>query len=300
MGCTICNTDSCTDEGKDCFGVRSFSESIYSNCETSAIADSAASLRSRKLAGRLNRLQEIIHFCDHMHYDKVGVAYCHSMTDIAINVESELKKSGVYPIMVQCTTGGMKATDVSSMADSEEVSCNPAGQAKLLMQKEAQFIIEIGLCLGHDVIFNRVLDLPQTTLIVKDRVYDHNPARALDDYHDADRAFLESLGENYRMLNPYDLQKKMKAKSKPVILDFRAENLYNKDHIKKSIHCDIKKLPANLSSLNIHRTSEIVLICEGGTLSAYAAVYLFGKGYRNVSILSGGYESWVDMIEAAS
>ena len=39
----------------------------------------------------------------------------------------------------------------------------------------------MGLCVGHDILFNKHSHAPTTTLVVKDRVLMHNPAAAL--YH---------------------------------------------------------------------------------------------------------------------
>ncbi|MDA3816688.1 MAG: thiamine pyrophosphate-dependent enzyme [Prolixibacteraceae bacterium] len=48
-------------------------------------------------------------------------------------------------------------------------SCNPAGQAKYLEEENTQLNIAMGLCLGHDMIFNEKSAAPVTTLIVKER-----------------------------------------------------------------------------------------------------------------------------------
>ena len=37
----------------------------------------------------------------------------------------------------------------------------------------------VGLCVGHDALFNKYSEAPVSALIVKDRVTGHNPAAAL-------------------------------------------------------------------------------------------------------------------------
>jgi len=37
----------------------------------------------------------------------------------------------------------------------------------------------VGLCVGHDILFQKYSKAPTTTLIVKDRVLAHNPAGAV-------------------------------------------------------------------------------------------------------------------------
>ena len=39
--------------------------------------------------------------------------------------------------------------------------------------------IIMGLCVGHDMLFNKYSEAPVTTLLVKDRVTGHNPAAVL-------------------------------------------------------------------------------------------------------------------------
>jgi uncharacterized metal-binding protein len=39
--------------------------------------------------------------------------------------------------------------------------------------------IIMGLCVGHDMLFNKYSEAPVTTLVVKDRVTGHNPVAVL-------------------------------------------------------------------------------------------------------------------------
>jgi len=39
----------------------------------------------------------------------------------------------------------------------------------------------IGLCMGHDILFQREVKADCTTLVVKDRVHNHAPLKVLDD-----------------------------------------------------------------------------------------------------------------------
>ena len=62
---------------------------------------------------------------------------------------------------------------------SDEVMCNPAGQADLLNRAGTDLNIICGLCVGHDAVFTARSEAPVTTLIAKDRVLAHNPAAAV-------------------------------------------------------------------------------------------------------------------------
>lgn len=52
-------------------------------------------------------------------------------------------------------------------------------QARLLNERRVNLVVQMGLCLGHDLILQEECDAPVTTLVVKDRVFDHHPLRAL-------------------------------------------------------------------------------------------------------------------------
>ena len=45
--------------------------------------------------------------------------------------------------------------------------------------EKTELNIVMGLCVGHDSLFNKYSEALVTTLVVKDRVLGHNPAAAL-------------------------------------------------------------------------------------------------------------------------
>ena len=67
--------------------------------------------------------------------------------------------------------------------------CNPALQAQLLADAGTEFNISMGLCVGHDAIFNKMSHVPVTVLVAKDRVLAHNPLGAV-----YSRYWLKKLG----------------------------------------------------------------------------------------------------------
>jgi uncharacterized metal-binding protein len=60
-----------------------------------------------------------------------------------------------------------------------EPACNPIAQAQILNAEGMEMNIIMGLCVGHDMLFNKYSTAPVTTLVVKDRVTGHNPAAVL-------------------------------------------------------------------------------------------------------------------------
>jgi len=57
--------------------------------------------------------------------------------------------------------------------------CNPVIQAEVLNRDKTELNIILGLCVGHDILFNKYSEAPVTTFAVKDRVLAHNPLGAL-------------------------------------------------------------------------------------------------------------------------
>jgi uncharacterized metal-binding protein len=119
----------------------------------------------------IDRLQEIITYARYSGLKKIGIANCTTVTREAKNLQSLLTKEGFEVERVHCKYGRMPFSDV--IEGYEGISCNPAGQAKYLDDKGTELNIMMGLCLGHDMIFNAKSKAPVTPLIVKDRKHGH-------------------------------------------------------------------------------------------------------------------------------
>lgn len=178
MNCLSCSGKSCKSEAKDCFDIKDGSLEAYKNPDLYKIYHDADYLVTSGRGGRLNRFEEIILFCKRSGYKKVSLAYCHSMENLALTTREILKNNGFKVLSVRCTAGGIRECEIG-ISNKASVNCNPVGQADLINRSETDFVIEMGLCLGHDVIFHKYLQKPFTVFIVKDRVYHHAPAKAL-------------------------------------------------------------------------------------------------------------------------
>ena len=115
----------------------------------------------------IDRLQEIITYARYSGLKKIGIANCTTFTREAKNLQTLLTEEGFEVERVHCKYGRMPFSDV--IEGYEGISCNPAGQAKYLEDKGTELNIMMGLCLGHDMIFNAKSKAPVTPLIVKDR-----------------------------------------------------------------------------------------------------------------------------------
>jgi len=181
MDCLKCNTKTCRITAS-CHAQKFDAKELISTYhlpENKNIIRAAAQLVDHGRAGTLSRLQEVIEFSKSMKFQRIGIAYCYGMELESAMITTIFRESGfkVYP--VSCTTGGFKQSEVNTESNIDKVSCNPLAQAAQLNSESVDFTITVGLCLGHDIIFNKHIKSYTSTLIVKDRIHDHNPIEAL-------------------------------------------------------------------------------------------------------------------------
>jgi uncharacterized metal-binding protein len=146
--------------------------------ENVKIIQAAARLVDNGRAGTLSRLQEVIEFSGSMNFKRIGIAYCYGMEAEAALITTIFRESGFKLYPVSCTTGGFKQSEINTASKIDKVSCNPLAQASQLNNESVDFTLTIGLCLGHDILFNQYINSYTSTLVVKDRVHDHNPLAA--------------------------------------------------------------------------------------------------------------------------
>ena len=91
-----------------------------------------------------------------------------------------LESKGFDVHSVVCKVGGFEKEQFSipTMGKGDH-ACNPILQAMVLNQAKTELNIILGLCLGHDILFQAYSEAPTTTLVVKDRVLAHNPIGAI-------------------------------------------------------------------------------------------------------------------------
>ncbi len=129
-------------------------------------------LAEDSLNPKLDRVNEIIAFAKESKMSIIGIANCVTFIKQADQLEEILTCSGFKVEKVHCKYGRMPFNDV--IPGYKGISCNPAGQAKYLEDKGTDLNIMMGLCLGHDMIFNARSKAPVTPLLVKDRKLNHN------------------------------------------------------------------------------------------------------------------------------
>lgn len=129
-----------------------------------------------------NRVEELIFYAQQRKLERLGVAFCVSMTKEAQALAERLEDAGLHAELACCRAGAIDYEEIAlPKAHPERFAsiCNPAAQAKLLNEAGVQLIVQMGLCLGHDLILQEEAKVPVTTLVVKDRALDHHPITAL-------------------------------------------------------------------------------------------------------------------------
>ena len=126
---------------------------------------------------KLDRVNEIIEYCNEAGNRKIGIANCTTFIKEANQLESILTDKGFGVEKVHCKLG--KVPFSALVPNYKGLTCNPAGQAKYLAEKGTELNIMMGLCLGHDMIFNSKSEAPVTPLVVKDRKLNHQTLSVL-------------------------------------------------------------------------------------------------------------------------
>jgi len=124
-----------------------------------------------------NRVYELKNFARKAGIKRIGIAHCVSMPKEADSVKQFLSDEfDVYT--VDCKCGKVSKHEMLG-CEGKGIMCNPAGQAEYLRENNTELNISMGLCVGHDMIFNQKSASPVTTLVVKDRPTQNNPMESI-------------------------------------------------------------------------------------------------------------------------
>jgi len=124
-----------------------------------------------------NRVQEIKNFAGKAGIKRIGIAHCVSFPKEAEAVKQFLSEEfEVY--CIDCKCGRVTKHEMLG-SEGNGIMCNPAGQAEYLKENNTELNITMGLCVGHDMVFNQKSVSPVSTLVVKDRVNKHNPMESI-------------------------------------------------------------------------------------------------------------------------
>jgi len=124
-----------------------------------------------------NRVNEIKNFATKAGIKRIGIAYCGSMPQEAEAVKQFLSDEfEVYS--VDCKCGRITKNEMLG-CQGNSIMCNPAGQAEYLKENNTDLNISMGLCVGHDMVFNQKSVSPVSTLVVKDGTNKNNTIESI-------------------------------------------------------------------------------------------------------------------------
>ncbi len=124
-----------------------------------------------------NRVEEIKKFARLSGYKRIGIANCVALQKEADKLK-ELLSDEFDVFTSNCKIGRVPSKEILGY-EAKGLTCNPVGQAHELSQSKTELNITLGLCMGHDILFNKTSKAPVTTLVVKDREFNHNSILAL-------------------------------------------------------------------------------------------------------------------------
>jgi len=132
------------------------------------------------------RVEEVAQFAKKMGYKRLGIAFCGALRNEATVLTTILENRGFDVVSACCMAGGLPVETVGLTEEQKlgepgswQAMCSPITQAEILNDEDTEFNIAVGLCIGHDSLFFKYAKAPTTVLVVKDRVFGHNPVAAL-------------------------------------------------------------------------------------------------------------------------
>jgi rhodanese-related sulfurtransferase len=93
-----------------------------------------------------------------------------------------------------------------------------------------------------------------------------------------------------KQLTAIELKTKIQDKESLFLLDVREPFEYEHAHIADSVLIPLNQIPQRLQELDFDK--EIVVICHHGMRSMQAANFLTQVGFKQVSNLVGGVDTW--------
>ncbi len=135
--------------------------------------------------GKATRIEETVRFLKNFGAKRVGIATCVGTIREARIFSKILEINGMEPVGVACKVGNRDKTELNIEEENKinpgkyEPFCNPIMQAKFLNEENVDYVVEMGLCVGHDSLFLKYCEKPVTILFTKDRVTGNNAAQPL-------------------------------------------------------------------------------------------------------------------------
>ena len=77
-----------------------------------------------------------------------------------------------------------------------------------------------------------------------------------------------------------------------IVVDSRTLSEYQAGHIENSIHIGRDYLEMRIEKITTDESTALIVVCQAGVRSLFAAESLINLGYKNVFSLAGGINAW--------
>jgi uncharacterized metal-binding protein len=158
---------------------------IYLNDQQTMDIFEASSILEGNYYCTKTRVEETIMFLTEMGIKKVGIVSCVGTLKEAKAFADILRDKGFEVYGVSCKVGSYDKTELGIREEDKiypgkyEPYCNPIMQAILMNEQDVEFVVAMGLCVGHDTLLFKYCKKPITMLFTKDRITGHNPVSVL-------------------------------------------------------------------------------------------------------------------------
>jgi hydroxyacylglutathione hydrolase len=89
-----------------------------------------------------------------------------------------------------------------------------------------------------------------------------------------------------------ELERHLKSKQAPVILDVRSGFEFKSGHIPGAIHSPLVRIQKSTATAAQSKSDLLVLVCEHGPRAQLARMLLKWHGYKNLELLNGHMAQW--------
>lgn len=179
MKCASCKEKKCY-TGQNCTALRTEEIENFYDDQDKRLMVAAAKTEGRYYL-QLSRLEESVKFAEELGCKTIGLAFCVGLAKEAGYIAQYFEKYFTLH-SVCCKVCGYDKNNLNLEhinPERFEAMCNPAVQAMLLNKAGTELNFTVGLCVGHDMIFNRNSAAPVSALVAKDRLLAHNPLGAI-------------------------------------------------------------------------------------------------------------------------
>lgn len=105
---------------------------------------------------------------------------------------------------------------------------------------------------------------------------------------------LDEARQKIKEMTVQEVHDYLEAGNKPVLLDVRGLDEWERGHLKGAVHIPRGELETRVEAEVSDKSQEVVVICAGGVRSLLAGETLLDLGYEQIISMEGGYGDWED------